>query len=730
MGSPDTVNLARNFAVMVRVTGPDPKGVKMRKHAFHHYNSGKTTLSASGMLLPDTLFDADLAKKVLGFDGVEGQVLVLVVTVASVVESFLSLQHRERSDQGRPEMIAGAQIDVMIDEMVERVAEGNFDGGGSRWHSAQLLRLVGTLEHGWEVGWSLASHDNGPRAFKEVIPAQEGKKHMVIGESGDPSVVSKTTTRIALLGVFLYLKDLPIITVSPSINRGDSLLTVGSPFGILSPVHFFNSLSMGSIANCYPARSSNVSLLMADIRCLPGMEGSPVFGECGHFIGILTRPLRQKCTGAEIQLMIPWEAVATACSDLLLKEPQNEEKGTTINKNNFDAVGNAHSHGSDVPLRYKYEQFDSHSSSPLPVEKVMTSICLITIDEGVWASGVLLNDQGLILTNAHLLEPWRFGKTTVNGGRNGMKSGELFIPPEVSVFSGRGNVDSYRESQRVPSKTAKITGSSLIDQNKRYEFSFSYSVHRNIRVRLDHVNPWIWCDAKIVYVSKGPLDVALLQLEYVPDQLCPIKVDFSCPNLGSKAYVIGHGLFGPRCGFSPSVCSGVVAKIVKVEAPPLHRSIQGGDLCIPAMLETTAAVHPGASGGAVINSEGHMIGLVTSNARHGGGTVIPHLNFSIPCALLAPIFEFARDMQDISLLQKLDEPNQQLSSVWALMPSFSPKPTPPLPNLPESLFEGNEKQARGSKFANFIAERDKILRSSTQLAKVESISDEIFPSKL
>lgn len=29
------------------------------------------------------------------------------------------------------------------------------------------------------------------------------------------------------------------------------------------------------------------------------------------------------------------------------------------------------------------------------------------------------------------------------------------------------------------------------------------------------------------------------------------------------------------------------------------------------MLETTAAVHPGGSGGAVVNLDGHMIGLVT-----------------------------------------------------------------------------------------------------------------------
>lgn len=30
-----------------------------------------------------------------------------------------------------------------------------------------------------------------------------------------------------------------------------------------------------------------------------------------------------------------------------------------------------------------------------------------------------------------------------------------------------------------------------------------------------------------------------------------------------------------------------------------------------------------------------------SNAKHGGGRTIPHLNFSIPCAALLPIFRFS-----------------------------------------------------------------------------------------
>lgn len=59
-------------------------------------SSGKTTLSASGMLLPDTLYDAEVAKRRYSYND---RCLVLVVTVASIFEPFLSLQHRENNAQ-------------------------------------------------------------------------------------------------------------------------------------------------------------------------------------------------------------------------------------------------------------------------------------------------------------------------------------------------------------------------------------------------------------------------------------------------------------------------------------------------------------------------------------------------------------------------------------------------------------------------------------------------------
>ena len=60
------------------------------------FSSGETTLSASGMLIPDTLYDTEVVRHLYGKD-CEG--MVLVVTVASVVEPFLSLQQRENVTQ-------------------------------------------------------------------------------------------------------------------------------------------------------------------------------------------------------------------------------------------------------------------------------------------------------------------------------------------------------------------------------------------------------------------------------------------------------------------------------------------------------------------------------------------------------------------------------------------------------------------------------------------------------
>uniref|UniRef100_A0A7N0R992 Glyoxysomal processing protease, glyoxysomal n=2 Tax=Kalanchoe fedtschenkoi TaxID=63787 RepID=A0A7N0R992_KALFE len=734
MGLPEVVEFGRNFAVMVRVQGPDPKGLKMRRHAFHQYNSGRTTLSASGVLLPASFFDVDMARKCFG-----GGDVSVVVTVASVVEHFLSVRYRQGVYQVRPELIPGGQIDVMVEGMSKIISDHeNGDKVTRQWFPAKVLTMIdvpqssvalqsvfdvslSSSENGWEVGWSLASSSN---ASQNDSDGNYKAQHGLI----DGVNLSDSSAMFVVLGFSSSTcEDLPDITVSESEKRGDLLLAMGSPFGVLSPMHFLNSIAVGSISNFYPHGSCKKSLLMADIRCLPGMEGGPVFNKKGELIGITTRPARQKSSGAEVQVVIPWEAMAASSNGLLCKEPHADgckDDYSTISLRLSGKNCQPNSQSFDRPNIGTSEDGHIDFIPPSPVDYAATSVCLITVNDGAWASGVLLNKEGLVLTNAHLLEPWRFGKTTVTGGRDGDLTESHIVNKNSGASYQQGGTG--RESHSILPETSNVIDSPLSDNNIRYRLQSNG--YRSIRVRLGQQHPWIWSEARVVHVSTGPLDVALLQLEYIPDQLCPISVESFCPSPGSKAYVIGHGLFGPRSGSAPSINLGLVAKVVRAKINPSNSSMGAKQLeDMPVMLETTATVHPGCSGGAVVNSLGCMIGLVTSNSRHGGGTVIPHLNFSIPCAAMEPIFEFSKDMGNLSLLQDLDKSNSQLSSIWSLAPPVSPKTEPSLPKLPLEL---PNKDTRGSRFAKFIAERADVSKISTDPDQLAKAPDEKIQSKL
>jgi hypothetical protein len=67
-------------------------------------------------------------------------------------------------------------------------------------------------------------------------------------------------------------------------------------------------------------------------------------------------------------------------------------------------------------------------------------------------------------------------------------------------------------------------------------------------------------------------------------------------------------------GLSSSLSTGVVSKVVSIQSAQhshLSGTMEAGNRDIPVMLQTTAAVHPGASGGVLINSHGQMVGLIT-----------------------------------------------------------------------------------------------------------------------
>jgi hypothetical protein len=98
-----------------------------------------------------------------------------------------------------------------------------------------------------------------------------------------------------------HRKSATLVSAGP-LGRGDFLAAIGSPFGALSPGHFANSVSVGVVSNWWKAGQNRAPILLVDMRCLPGMEGGPVIDRSGGVVGLLWRPIRQRNSGAEVQV--------------------------------------------------------------------------------------------------------------------------------------------------------------------------------------------------------------------------------------------------------------------------------------------------------------------------------------------------------------------------------------------------------------------------------------------
>ncbi|XP_041365771.1 peroxisomal leader peptide-processing protease-like [Gigantopelta aegis] len=126
------------------------------------------------------------------------------------------------------------------------------------------------------------------------------------------------------------------------------------------------------------------------------------------------------------------------------------------------------------------------------------------------------------------------------------------------------------------------------------------------------------------------------------------------PTEGSLVYVIGHGVFGAEHNLSPSVTVGVVSKVITVNQ-------------IPVMIQTTCAVHPGASGGALIDKHGHLVGIVVCNAKDvSSGACFPHVNLSIPMNTIWPVIHKYCSGGDVGVLNSLHLKNPAIDNMWTL----------------------------------------------------------------
>ena len=123
-----------------------------------------------------------------------------------------------------------------------------------------------------------------------------------------------------------------------------------------------------------------------------------------------------------------------------------------------------------------------------------------------------------------------------------------------------------------------------------------------VRTQAGHRYP-----VKRIVAENKEADLVLLAADIPATEIVPLEVSGKLPEVGEKIYAIGHPM-----GLEKTVSEGIVSAIRKL--PKL------GDI-----IQITAPISPGSSGGPVFNSSGVVIGVARATFRTG-----QNLNFAVP----------------------------------------------------------------------------------------------------
>lgn len=286
-----------------------------------------------------------------------------------------------------------------------------------------------------------------------------------------------------------------------------------------------------------------------------------------------------------------------------------------------------------------------------PSEQAREGVALLWLDSGSWASALVLSEDGHLLTCAHLLtgtswmEPSKDGSPPRRSATNFPRChGRCFVRVQ-----GRTEMANF-EADVLHIFDGFLDAALLIAKPRRGEPTYAF-------------NPSLW-----------------------KRQCMPIEQ-------GIKVWAVGHGLFGPGSPwYGPAVTCGQLSKVVWGTNGRL------------AVLQSSAAVHRGCSGGALVAAEtGELLGMVTTNAKQQDGAVLPHINFILPVSLLSPLFSFLETASEPGALPKLIQELEAAGAtpeergLWRLEPEH--------PNLPSRL----------------LARKQHVLESLDELEKVANV---------
>ena len=207
------------------------------------------------------------------------------------------------------------------------------------------------------------------------------------------------------------------------------------------------------------------------------------------------------------------------------------------------------------------------------------------------------------------------------------RSNDFFIDP-FEFFFGPGNGGSQRrqQQQQQESKPQQLgLGSGVIITTDGYIVTNNHVIDGAEKVEIT-LNDNRAFNAKIIGTDSTS-DLALLKIE--AEDLSPITFG------NSDAIKVGEWVLavGNPFGFTSTVTAGIVS----AKARSISQATHGRSMGIESFIQTDAAVNPGNSGGALVNTNGELVGINTAIYSQTGNYA--GYSFAIPSVLVKKIVD-------------------------------------------------------------------------------------------
>lgn len=554
--------------------------------------------------------NSDLSCCGIVLDSVNG----IVLTVASLFLDILpEIENKLNTDCCFSDLQTAPNGPIAVEVIIRRRGEEKF-----RTHQGSValfwrdLGLQRIAERIFPSSeWQLES--SGQSEAKTALPA-DGNGNEVLAHRN--SISEFVLIQVKTLKNYFSCRSLNLSTLAGSEipKKGETVFIVGTPFGGECPSVFYNSLSKGIVSNVV---GTNSEVMITDARCVSGCEGCPVYLKQLH-----AESIKDNAPYGIVLVPFCWR--------------NGEWIGITVTTS---------------------------------LEYILRNL-LTLLSENVTCSFISQNLHKVLLGMSNYHAEIQNARDVIVKWNQGSNSS--IMHSDQSCLSSQDIVKTALCSVVMVLCGSTWGSGVIVDVENCLVATCSHILQDNSRIR--HLNTvrvtWNYPnstqhEAQVLYATEEgcPLDFALLKLQPTPElrSLAPRLGAEKLYKKGEDICVVGFQLFARHLNIGASVVSGAISSISYADNKPV-------------LLQSTAAVHCGASGGALVSIEtGELLGMITSHTKDANlSSSFPHVNFSIPTDLLYKLVSAVKNGAIDDTLQHLV--SDRLASVWQLKNTVNEKP--------------------------------------------------------